>query len=513
MGNNVDSIKEATIGIALLVLISKGFGFVREMVIAYKFGTGIEYDVYLIAASIPIALFAWFGATFSSMFIPGYVQALSDRDRSRAWKALWTDYNLALIISVVAVLALLASASQIIRAIAPGLDEKYLSEAVYMTRVSAIIAVLAVLEAIFRSVLNAEKKFMVPAAGPVLFNLVIIGSVVGLSGSLSVRAILYGLVFGYAAQVLFTYIPFRRFEISRHFNLRFNRERIRPFFAAAVAILIIEGAAHLYGIVDRYFASSMESGIISTLGYSYNLMMLPIMIFAYALSTALFPYFSDAFTAGDKKRISYLISRGISISLLLALPTTVIIWIFSDKLVILLFRRGAFDMESVRLTAGLLKYFSLGLAAQFILYIMVRAYYAAKKLKPLLFQVGIVVIAKIFLTAWLVGPLGHIGLAVSAIISYCIGALILYICAGSVLTRLDGKGIFLYFIKVVTAAAAALAAGQLLYNRFLADLDQFGPLLFTAVAVIGVTLIVFTAVAYFLNIPDVREIAGFRKRR
>jgi len=513
MRGNAESIKGATIGIAILVLISKAVGFVREMVIAYKFGTGIEYDVYLIAASIPVALSAWFGTSFSSMFIPAYVQAPSGGDRSDALKALWTDYNLALMVSVAAVIGLLAGAPQIIRAIAPGLDERYLSEAAFMTRVSAVIAVLAVLEAIFRSVLNAEKKFLVPAAGPVLFNLVIIGSVVGLAGSLSVRAILYGTVCGYAAQVLLTYFPFRRFDVFRHFNLSFIRKRIGPFFTAAVTILIIEGAAHLYGMVDRYFASSMESGIVSTLGYSYNLMMLPIMIFAYALSTALFPYFSDAFAVGDDKRISYLISRGISISLLLALPTTVVIWVFSEKLVILLFRRGAFDMESVRLTADLLKYFSLGLAAQFILYIMARAYYAAERLKVLLFQVGVVIVAKITLAAWLIGPLGHIGLAVSAIISYCIGAAILCICAGPVLTRLDGKGIFLYFMKVVTAAAAALVTGQMLYNRFLVDLDQFGSLLVLAVPVIGATVMIFTIVAYVLNVPDVREIAGFWRRR
>ncbi len=36
------SIKQTTIAIALLVLVSKAIGFVREMVIAYRFGTGLE---------------------------------------------------------------------------------------------------------------------------------------------------------------------------------------------------------------------------------------------------------------------------------------------------------------------------------------------------------------------------------------------------------------------------------------------------------------------------------------
>ena len=513
MANNTDTIKGATIGIALLVLASKGVAFVREMVIAYKFGTGVEYDVYLIAASIPMALFAWFGTTFSSMFIPGYVRAGASGDRIGSLKALWTEFNLSLVLAVTAVLVLIAAAPQVIRLIAPGLDEMHLPEAAYMTRVSAVIALLAVLEAIFRSVLNAEKRFLIPAAGPILFNMVIIGSVLALSGALSARSILYGMVLGYTAQVILIFIPFRKFEIWQRFNVRFVRPRIGKFFTAAVIILIIEGTAHLYGMVDRYFASSMESGIVSTLGYAYNLMMLPIMIFAYALSTALFPYFSDAFAAGDREKLGRLISKGICISVLLALPTTLIIWIFGEKLIIILFHRGAFDMHSVNLTANLLTYFSLGLVAQFILYILNRAYYAAGKLNILLVQVAVVITAKVVLSIYLVESFGYIGLAMASVISYYLGAILLVAGAGRILTRLDGKGIFLYFVKVLAAAGIGLAAGQFLYNRFLADLYRFGPLLSVAVPVIGATLTVFFVAAYILNIPDVRQATSLGKRR
>ena len=57
MSDKISTLKQATIGIALLVLISKGIGFLREMVIAYKFGTSIEYDVYLVSISIPVAIY------------------------------------------------------------------------------------------------------------------------------------------------------------------------------------------------------------------------------------------------------------------------------------------------------------------------------------------------------------------------------------------------------------------------------------------------------------------------
>ena len=65
----------------------------------------------------------------------------------------------------------------------------------------------------------------------------------------------------------------------------------------------------------------------------------------------------------------------------------------------------------------------------------------------------------------------------------------------------------------MSAAGIGLAAGQFLYNRFLADLYRFGPLLSVAVPVIGATLTVFFVAAYILNIPDVRQATDLGKRR
>jgi putative peptidoglycan lipid II flippase len=81
MGASPTSIQRVTVGIALLVLLSKGIGFVREIIIAYRFGTGIEYDVYLVAVSVPIALFSLFGYAFGNLFIPQYGYAVASGDK------------------------------------------------------------------------------------------------------------------------------------------------------------------------------------------------------------------------------------------------------------------------------------------------------------------------------------------------------------------------------------------------------------------------------------------------
>ncbi len=513
MNDRSDSIKKATVGIALLVLVSKGLGFLREAVIACKFGTGIEYDVYLIGISIPAALYALFGYSFYNLLIPDYSRAAVHHDKRSAMAKVLSEFYFALFGSLAAALLIIVAAPYLIHLIAPGLDSRHLPEAVLIVRVSSSIIILSVLESFFRSVLNSEKRFIIPAAGPILANIVVISSVILLAGRISTKAILYGLVTGYLAQVAFVFVPFRRIGFLKYIHARVFERNIGRFFVTAVIILIIEGASQVYAVVDRYFASFMEAGVVSALGYAYILLMLPISIFAYALSTAIFPFLSDAFVDNDRSRSGYLLSRGISISLLLALPVTVIFWVFADQIVMLLFRRGAFDLESVEITSNLLRYFALGLVGQFLLWIMSRAYYAAKKYHILMAQVAVMLIAKIALAAPAVNAFGYIGLAISSSISYTLGAILLLIFAGKCLTPIDARRLLMYFSKLAVSTAAGWLAAQFLKGWIVADKESFFELAVSLGIAVFASLVVFIAVSYLMNIADVRNLSGIWRRK
>jgi putative peptidoglycan lipid II flippase len=514
MNDQSNSIKQATIGIAVLVLVSKGIGFLREIIIAYRFGTGREYDVYLIAVSVPIALYSLFGYAFSNLFIPRYSYAVADgRDRTGLGR-LWRDLNLAMATAVAITGLIIVFAPWLLVLIAPGLKAEAMPEAVLIVRWSAIIVVLGVAEAFFRSVLNAEKRFFIPAAGPILANIVLIASILLFSDRLSTRAILYGLVLGYLAQTILVYIPFLRTGVTRFFQARLFHHDTRTFVNAAMIALAVETAAQLYAIIDRFFASSMPAGIVSALGYTYLLIMLPVAIFAYALTTALFPFLSDAFAAGDRDRSAHLLFRGLSVSLLLAVPTMLVIWIFSDQLVTLLFRRGAFNLQSVDYTSTLLQYFALSLPGQFLLWILSRAYYGARRYVPLVINVIVMMAAKIIFAALITAGYGYVGLAISSGISYTIGAILLLAGSRRYVAHIDGRGLALYFVKVVAAAAAAYPVARLLHGEFAAGWQHFSQLIIGLPLIIAASLAVFVAVGYLLGIPDLHRLhlRPFRKR-
>jgi putative peptidoglycan lipid II flippase len=203
----------------------------------------------------------------------------------------------------------------------------------------------------------------------------------------------------------------------------------------------------------------------------------------------------------------------VCVALLLALPATMIFWVFSRELVLLLLRRGAFDMRSVAFTSDLLRYFALGMAGQFLIWVMSRAYYAGRKYALLICQVVIVIAAKIVFSIIGVKAFGYIGLAVASSISYLIGATVLLAFTGRVLVKVDGRAILAYVIKVLIAAAAGFAAGAALNTWLVAGTTRFGPLLIRTSIAIGASLTIFLATAYAINVPDVRNVAAKVIRR
>ncbi|MCK5124885.1 MAG: murein biosynthesis integral membrane protein MurJ [candidate division Zixibacteria bacterium] len=498
------TIKRATIGIALIVLVSKAIGFVREMVIAYHFGTNPEYDVYLVAVSIPIAFFALVSG-LSNLIIPVYSKAAADDNRGVLFSALWKNINTLLGGIIIITLSIIVFSEEIIRFSAPGFTSGQVADAAEICRIASIIIVMGYLETFFRSALNCEKQFFLPAAGPIGANIVFIAIVLLFSGQYSTHAVMIGLVSGYAVQMLVVFLAFRSCAVVKFFKPAISFFSHRRFYAVAVIILLIEAASQLYTIIDRYFASSLPDGVISALGYTYILFMLPVSVFAYALSTAIFPYLSDSFVKKDNKATSELLSRGISITLLLSIPIGLLFWVFSREIVILVFQRGAFDAQSAELTARLLKYFALGITGHSLITLMYRAYYAANQYKGLILSVLAAIGIKIGLVYCLIPSIGDISLAISSSVSYSVSGILLMSMSGRYLAPIDWKRIFEYFIKISAAVIVGYFFASYLQDRFIAAYSDASELIWRMPAVMIITVIVMGLCGYILRLREVLE--------
>lgn len=485
------------------------------MVIAYHFGTATEYDIYLVAVAIPIALFALISG-LSNLFIPAYAEASAANKSGPEFTRLWSNFNLMFLLAVVLTAVVAVFAQTIIRLSAPGFTPEQVNAAAKICRIASVIILFGCLETFFRSALNCEKRFYLPAGGPIAANVVFIAFVVFFSDRFSTHAILAGLVCGYFIQMLMVYTAFRSCRISKFFTFRVSADSTNRFFYVAVVIIMVEAASQLYTIIDRYFASSMSDGVISALGYTYILFMLPVSIFAYALATAIFPYLTDTVVQKDRAATGGLLTKGISVTLLLALPVSMLFWVFAREIVVLVFQRGAFDAGSVAVTSGLVRIFALGMAGQSLIWLMYRAFYAARKYNALLANIVIAIVTKIVLAYVLFSRFAELSLAMSSSISYTVSAVFLVILSGISIAPLDWAALLRYVIKLCIITAVGAAAAVSLQSLFANKAQDTGNLLVILPSIVVVSTIMMGAVGYMLNISEIRELisalAGRNKR-
>ena len=85
-------------------------------------------------------------------------------------------------------------------------------------------------------------------------------------------------------------------KINLQITNLFKWEKLSGFAAATFLItILIESISQLFLLADRYFYPYVDKGGIASLNYAMNLFILPVSIISVALSTAIFPSFSQSF--------------------------------------------------------------------------------------------------------------------------------------------------------------------------------------------------------------------------
>ena len=230
------SLLKNTSTIAGFTVISRIFGFVRDMILARVLGAGLAADAYQLAFTFPNTFRRLFAeGAFSVAFVPMYSRMLAS-ENGEAEAAKFADDVLSvfvwilLIFSAVIMLAmpgvvwLLASEFQTV----PGKFDL----AVFLSRVTFPYLAFISIVAMLTGLLNSRSRFAPGAIAPILFNLVLISGIVagyywrGDSGDdrLVVYALSAAVAFSGFVQLLYLFWEVRRAGLKLHFI----RPRLTP---------------------------------------------------------------------------------------------------------------------------------------------------------------------------------------------------------------------------------------------------------------------------------------------
>jgi len=418
--------KKTVILLMVLAILSKVVVYLHDVVLAYFYGAGDVTDVYFIAITIPLLLFSFFGTAINTALIPKYHEIELKKSLMEAEKFNSKILNLMIYVISLILVLLLIFTEEVVYLFASGFTASKMSLAIEFTRIVAFSLIFSLVAAVFKSYLHLKGVFWVSSIINAPKYVIIIGSIV-ISSFTSPYLIAYGFLVGSIVQVLI-YLPFvLKSGFRYYFNLKvFDRESWN-FFLLVLPVLFTIAITDINKIIDKNLASLLDSGSVSYLQYAFNVTSLFQVIIVTSITTVIYPRLSKiSLDLNRREEFKDEIYKGVTLSLLLLIPSFFGVMFFSNEMISLLYGRGEFGSESIRTTSRVLVYYGIGIIGMGSSQIFNRGLYALKKFKKSFFASIVTVSVNIILNFifFYNTDLGINGLALATSISLSVSAIV-----------------------------------------------------------------------------------------
>jgi putative peptidoglycan lipid II flippase len=368
--------------VAGLGLAGKLTGFLAQIVVAARFGTGLEKSAFDVAMVMPDFLFLFTGGTLAVVLVP-VLTALSLRDPHEAARLATTAALLTLIGLTLAGLLIAGSAPFWVRRVfGPGLPPEGQEVAIRLLRILWIGTVLFGLSGVLTAVLHTARRFAWPALGSVLADAGPILGALALAGPLGIVGLAWGVILGAFLHNLSLLPGLRRWPWAWAVDLR------HPGLRQAGRLLLLRGlivALAYFQIAWGYrLVGGMAPGAVAALAYAWRLMQVPQALISTSLATVLLPTLSAHAARGDPEALRQDLVRTLRVAGGLSLLAGGALWFGGETLVRTMLARGAFGEASVEAVGAALRMFAPGLLTYTIAELAARAFYARHDfLRPL----------------------------------------------------------------------------------------------------------------------------------
>lgn len=458
MGN----LAKSAAGVMTILLLSKGLGFLREILLAYQFGTSYIVDAYAACAALPSVLFTIFASGFSNSYVTVYTR-ISDENRK---KGFFNDtVTVLLLIAMVLSAVCFVFSSQISALLAPGFEEQ---GAVLLTEFIQLIVIGLPFMTVFNIIAAhlSTKESFIPSTicDYIVINLVIILGIMAASER-HPETLIYGEALAWVIATFFLGLYARkRYNLRYRPSIPVHDSYIMLQLKLAIPLGASRLISELNGVSDRIFASLLGEGVTSALSYANRVQSI-----FYTLTTSVFlsvcyPRMNRCFAAGDKEQGMYYVRKAVMLAAYISIPAACGLFVFAKPMTALLFERGSFTADSTAVTAGCLAFYALGIPFYALRETAAKALGANMQQKKIMKNTILSVVFNILLNLTLYRPLGHIGLALATSLT---GVVVSVLAIGD----LRKIGLFLFergqvsdFLKISGGTALALAVSILTYR-------------------------------------------------
>ncbi len=466
--------------VSLMTAISRAGGLVREVVMAYYFGTSALKSAFDIAFVVPNLFRRLFGeGALSSAFVPVFSETLEREGRAAAQAfARRMITLLGLFLGTVTLAGVLATYP--LARLLPA-DSHWLLP-LPMLRVMLPYALLICVAALLSGMLNVLGRFAVSSLTPFLLNLVWILTLVGVfpflraEPSFRILVLSWMILLAGLAQILFQLPALRRdgFRLGLSFGAFARDERLRRVLTLMGPAALGLGLIQINVCVDKLLAFWADASAPAALEYAERIVYLPLGMFGTAFMTVLLPTFSRQAARGDLPGLSATLERSLrNLSVIMA-PCSAALAVLALPCIELIYsiRGGQFSagaegdgVSSAVLSARALAAYAPGLLVFSFQKALTPAFYGMQDLRtPVRVSLsGLALNVVLNVASVLLLPAGwkHVGIAGATVLTSAVNTVMLAVLLRRRVGAPRGAGYAGTLVKACVAALAMALAARL----------------------------------------------------
>ncbi|TML08205.1 MAG: murein biosynthesis integral membrane protein MurJ, partial [Actinobacteria bacterium] len=398
-------------------------GVVREIVAARYYGTTGPASAFTLAFQIPNLVRSLFAdAAISAAFVPVFTELLEKGKRREAFEL--AGSLLLVILAALGAISLffIVFAGQIMPLFIGDEFTPYLTHlTVVMSQLLFPIVVLLGVNGLVVGILNAYEHFTIPALAPLVWNLMIIVSLIALRPLFSVGHEIYayavGVLLGTIVQLAMSIPPLRHLDFKFSFRGSLRNPRIAQVLKLMLPVTIGLGVINFDLVINSSLGSLVSVEAPRAIDAAFRVYMLPQGMFSVALATVLFPTLSRYAARNDLDGLRATMATGMRAIFLLLIPAATFTFVMATPIVRLIYQHGVFGPKSTDRVSTALFWFSFSLPFAGVNLLLTRTFFSLQRpwIPTALATANLVVNALISLALY--KPLGIAGLVIGTAVA------------------------------------------------------------------------------------------------
>lgn len=512
--NKSPSVLKAAWLIAVVTIVSKLIGFVRDIIIANYYGAAMVSDAYYYAYQIPslsLILLGGVGGPFHSATVAIFSKLIPNLQEkpSEHVNKLYSTFMTATIIFFLALSAIMfIFPRQIMGLIISGGSPDMINLAATHLKIMTPLLVIGGIVGIYYGILIIYRQFMLPNLSPIIMSLAIIGVVIAAPSDQKGYALAWATTIGAVLQLIIQYPNIRKLGYKLKPNFAFTnnpefKEICELLFPAVLSSTV--GQIHIY--VDMFFTSSISEGAWTAIGYANRVFQFPVGILVTAFLVPLFPIFAKLVADKDYNGIKNYFNKGVGVLFFGAIPIIIGILVVGMDAVRLVFERGLFDEKATFMVTEALWFLSVSIIPYVFRDSITRVYYSFNDSKTPFVVAFSSIVLKLVLNYVLISKMhfGIGGITLSTSLVTLFNACVL----GMFITKkmdMDYKSLFINLLKMLVAGV--ITGGICYLCAF--EFDKFVHLAKVPFEIIKITFIAIVCMIIYipLNLLFKMEYAG-----